>query len=58
VIDAGEIAPHADGPGHRRGADLENTLDFIEQLDGWPPFPIQLVDEGHDWSVSQSTDLH
>ena len=36
VVDAGEIAPHADGPGHRRGADLEHALDFIEQLDGRP----------------------
>ena len=34
VIDAGEIAPHADRPGHGRGADLEHAFDFIEQLDG------------------------
>ena len=58
VIDAGEIAAHADGPGHGRGADLEHALDFIEQLDGRPAFAIQLVDEGHDGRVAHAADLH
>ena len=58
VIDAGEIAAHADGPGHRRGADLEHALDFIEQLDGRPALAIELVDEGHDRRVAHAAHLH
>src|SRR6185436_5841157 len=58
VIDAGEVASHADGPGHGCGADLEHALDFIQQLDGRAPLAIQLVDEGHDGGVAQPADLH
>ena len=58
VVDAGEIAPHADGPGDGRGADLEHALDFIEQLDGRAAFAIELVDEGHDGRVAHAADLH
>src|SRR5689334_25131638 len=58
VIDAREIATHADGPGDRRGADLEHALDFVEQFDGWPAFAVELVDEGHDRRVAHATDFH
>ena len=58
VVDAGEVAAHADGPGHRRGADLQHALHLIEQVDGRAALAIELVDEGHDGRVAQPADLH
>ena len=58
MVDAEQIAAHADGPGDRRALDLEHAFDLIEQLDRRPAVPIQLVDEGHDGRVAQPAHLH
>ena len=58
VIDAGEIAPHADRPRDGRRADLEHAFDFVEQLDGRSAFAVELVDESHDGRVAHAADLH
>ncbi len=58
VIDALQLAAHADRPGDRRGADLQHLLDLIEQLDRRAPVAIELVDEGHDRRVAQAAHLH
>src|ERR1700733_4390701 len=58
VINAAQLATHADGPGDRRSADAEHFLDLIQQLDRRPAVPIELVDESHDRGVAQPADLH
>src|SRR5258708_4959775 len=57
VIDAAQLAPHADGPGNRRGADIEYLLDLVEEFDGLPAIAIELVDESHDRRVAQPATL-
>src|SRR6185312_12915209 len=48
MVDAAQLASHADRPGERRGGDAEHALDLVEQLDGRTPVAVELVDEGHD----------
>jgi hypothetical protein len=52
MIDAEQIAAHADRPGQRRALDLQHALDLVEQLDRRPAVAIQLVDERHDRRVA------
>ena len=58
MVDAEQIAAHADGPGDRRALDLEHALDFVEQLDRRAAVAVQLVDEGHDGRVAQAAHVH
>ena len=58
VVDAAEIAPHADGPGDRCAADTEHLLDLVQQRQRLAALAIELVDEGHDRRVAQPADLH
>ncbi len=58
VIDAPQLAAHADGPGDGRPADAQHPLDLVEELQRLAPVPVQLVHEGHDRSVPQPADLH
>jgi hypothetical protein len=58
MIDAEQIAPHADRPGNRRTLNFQYAFDFIEQFDRRPAVPIQLVDEGHDGCVAKPADVH
>ena len=58
VVDALQLAPHADRPGHGRRVDAQHRLDLIEQLDRRAAIAIELVDEGHDRRVAQPAHLH
>ena len=58
MINPFERAPHADGPGHRRAADLEHVFDFVHQLDGVAPLAIQLVDKRKNGRSAQAADFH
>ena len=58
VIDAAQIASHADRPGHGRTGDLQDLLDLIQQIHRVAAFAIQLVDEGHDRRIAQAAHLH
>src|SRR4029079_17603650 len=58
MVDAGEVAAHAERPGDRRALDPEDALDFVQQLDRRAPVAVELVDEGHDGRVTQPADLH
>ena len=53
-----EALSHPDRPGHRRTLDFEHRLHFVQNLDGVPPLPVQLVDEGQNRGVPQTTNLH
>ena len=54
---ATEIQPHAAGPHHRRGFDLQLVGQFVQQFEGIAGFAVHLVDEGHDRDVAQAADL-
>ncbi len=56
--DPAKLAPHADRPRDRHAGDLEHGFDIVEQVDGWAPFPIQLIDEADDRRRPQPADLH
>src|SRR5690606_9194633 len=58
VIDTLQPPAHADRPGDRRAANAEHGLDLVEQLERLAPFPVELVDEGHDRRIAQPADLH
>ena len=58
VIDALQLASHADGPGDRGGCDLEHPLDLVQQLDRRAPVAIELIDEGHNRRVAHAAHLH
>ncbi len=36
----------------------EHILDLVQQFDGFPAFPVKLVDEGTDRRVAQAANLH
>ena len=58
IVHTAKLTPHANRPVHRRALDLQNVFYFVENLDGVSHFPVQLVDEGKNRRISQSTDLH
>ena len=58
VVNAAEIAAHADGPVDGRASNTQHLLDFIHQLDGIANITIELVDEGHDGRITQTADIH
>ena len=48
VVNAFELATHADRPTHRRDIEREHVGDLVEQFERRAPFAINLVDEGDD----------
>ena len=58
MVDAAQLAPHADRPGDRGGADAQHALDLVQQLDRRAAVAVELVDEGHDRRIAQPADLH
>jgi hypothetical protein len=58
MVDALQFPAHADGPGDRRAADLEDLLDLVQQFDGFAAIPVQLIDEGEDRGIAQPADFH
>ena len=58
AVDADEGLADPDGPAHGRAVDFQHLLHLVHDLDGVPPFPVELVDEGHDRCIPQPADLH
>ena len=58
VIDPLEGPAHADRPGDGRALDLQDVLDFIQNLQRRAAVAVHLVDEGEDGRSTQPTDLH
>ena len=58
MVDAQEIASHADRPGNGRALNFQNAFDFIQQFDRCPAVAVQFVDEGHDGRVAQPANVH
>ena len=58
VIDARQLATHADRPGHRRAADAQHLLDLVEQVGRFAAFAVELVDERDDRRVAQPAHFH
>ncbi len=58
VIDAEQIAAHADRPGDRRALNLQHAFDLVQQFDRRPAVAIQFVDESHDGRVAQAAHFH
>src|SRR5690606_21844770 len=58
VIDAAELAAHADRPRHGRALDVEDRLDLVEQLERLAPVAVELVHEAHDRRRAEPADLH
>ena len=58
MIDAEQIAAHADGPGDRGALDFQHAFNFIQQFDRSTAVPIQLVNERHDGRVAQPAYIH
>src|ERR1041384_3558155 len=58
VLEGESVAPaRADGPVHRKRADAEHALQFIEQLQRLAHRPVALVHEGEDWHPALAADL-
>jgi hypothetical protein len=58
IENALETLAVADRPGHRRALDLEHRLHLVQDLDGVPTFPVQLVDKGQDRRIPQPAYFH
>src|SRR3546814_8102179 len=58
VINALEVAAHAEWPGDRRALQPEHFLDFVEQFQRRPAFAVELVDESDDRRVAQPANFH
>ncbi len=58
VIDPHEPLADADGPGHGRALNPQHLFDLVQDLDGVPPLPIELIDEGKDGGIPQPTHIH
>ena len=57
IVGAGEAAPAADRPGHRRSVEGERLLDLVEEVERVAALAVHLVDEGDDRDVAQAADL-
>ena len=57
ILHAAEVQPHAAGPHHGRGLDLQLVGQFVQQLERIARLAVHLVDEGHDGNVAQPADL-
>src|SRR6185436_12301724 len=53
LVNALELAAHADGPRERRRRDAEHLLNLVEELERRLPFAIHLVDERDDRNLPQ-----
>ena len=53
-----KLLTHTNGPVHGRTLNLQNVLNFVQHLNGIANFPIELVNEGDDGSIPQTTNLH
>ena len=53
-----EMFAHANRPIDGCRSDTQNVLDFIEQLNRIANIPVQLIDKGHNGSVTKPTHIH
>jgi hypothetical protein len=58
MVNTLQFPAHANRPGHRRAADLQHVLNFIQQFNRLTAIPIQLVDEGENRGIAQPADFH
>ena len=58
MITTVEIPPHTDRPNSWRYFELQDILDLVQQLEGFQPLSIHLVDVGDDRYVPQPTYLN
>src|SRR5690606_24135134 len=58
VVDTLELLAVAQRPVDRCAADIQNSLDFVEQFDGLAGVAVQLVHKGENRSVAQTADFH
>jgi hypothetical protein len=58
VVDAPQLATHADGPRDRRAGDAQHFLDFVEQVGRFAALAVELVDERDDRRVAQPAHFH
>lgn len=58
VVHALEVAIAADRPGNRRGLDLQDRFDLVEQFDRVADVTVEFVDEADDRRVPQTADVH
>ena len=57
VEDALEVAARANGPGHGIGANPQDVLDLLHEVEGVARVVVELVHKGEDGNVAQRTDL-
>ncbi len=58
VVHALEVAVATNRPGNRRGLDLQDGFDFIQQLDGVADIAVEFVDETDNRRVTQTAHVH
>ncbi len=58
VIHALEVAVAANRPGDRRGLDVQDRFDLVEQLDWVADVAVEFVDEADDGRVAQTAHVH
>ena len=56
IVDAAELVAAAQRPVHRKGADAENALQFVEQLERIAARPVHLVHEREQRNAALATD--
>ena len=58
VVHPPKALSHADGPRQGRAFNLQLFLDIIQNIQGFHPHPVQLVDKGNNGGVAHAADLH
>jgi len=58
VVHALEVAVATNRPGYRRGLDLQDCFDFIQQLDRVADIAVEFVDEADDRCIAQAAYVH
>ena len=58
VVNAAEIAAHADGPVDGCAGNAQHFFNLVHQFDGVTDVTVEFVDEGDDGRVPEATDIH